>query len=331
LLIGIAVLGAIGATYAFWPRQETYAEWYRAHLTQAKGAEFRHPYFRKAYAPTSEEQAEFAKRLPPVELQDARYFQDRLFNALSIDDIALSQYANHNKQAIEELFKHIGTSENRSVFCRKLAADTAISFVSDKEIPIYFVEEMRHEYGISFRVPGKEEPSSISHVKNVAFGEIVRENSVPFSNDGFTVKPHGSPVIVVSVGKNAVQSYATPLAETLHAIISPASHNYVQHALNQLWTRNGKPTEISRAWIKDVLNEHELHEEGVVHALIDDFVEKNGAPLGFNKEEIDKYVSHGPRITGQERYAAAMREKISHFGSKGLWEAYQTRPHTLFQ
>jgi len=331
LLIGIAVLGAIGATYAFWPRQETYADWYRAHLAQAKGPEFRHPHFRKSYAPTPEEQAEFAKRLPPVELQDARYFQNRLFNELSIDDIALSQYANHNKQAIEELFKHIGIAETREVSCRKLAADTAISLVSDKEIPIYLVEEMRHEYGVSFRVPGKEEPDSISHVQNVAFGEVRSEFDVPLTEDGFSIKPRTSPVIVVSVGRNAIQSYATPLAETLHAIITPASRNYVKHELNQLWTRNGKPAEVNRAWIQDVLNEYNLHEEGVVHALIDDFVEKNGARLGFSKEEIDKYVSHGPRLTGRERNIVAMREKISSLGPKGLWEAYQTRPQTLFQ
>jgi len=342
LAAGIGAAAAGGGILLYSPSEnpppETYADWYRKHLAGAKGEEFYHPYFKKPYAPTPQETAELYSRLQEVlsisAVTGVTFTQDRKFIALHVDEAVLNDYAAKETKAIAELFAYAGIPERApKVLFKRFAPNTDLEAAVNAAVPVHLTWQNEEKITADYQAvqDGERKSIKVDRTRPQFSGETLTEFKVDPSPSGIVVRDPVPSKIFVSVGHNAVHSYTSPLAEAMHYAVKDVPLGAIRDKFIDLGNRLGAQARDGkyRPQFEKIIAEQVWADEGVVHAILDSFVEERGPALGFTAQEIVAYVDHSS--VGRLKYVPRGREKLKSIGPAKFIQCYLQNPDFILQ
>lgn len=340
-LISGAVLGTgVVGTFVYSLKEDNYADWYRKNLESSSGRRFVHPNFVSEL--TQDEQTflrnEHIKRLnqelgyTPT-IQNCSYLKEKLFTLLNIHNDIFIEYKERIKNSVSAFFAYAGIKDLiPELKFIKLDSSTEVSAPTEKTLPMHVVWKMvevdRRDCNVL--IYGKKEESGIwREFTDGDSGVIKIDYDFKFEDDEIYIENEQYIHVLTSVGNGPIYSYSTPLAESLHYAIRSVKSKYILDDMNQIWNETVRPKRMSLEQILSIRDEWLKREEGVVHAILDKFIEERRYDLGFSQNKVGKYQTHNG--LDRYKYVPKLREKLDKLGASQFLQIYMTNPRELFE
>ena len=341
IAVGALAAGGITAWLAHeQPWHVPYQLWYDKNCAERRSSgEFMHPEFREEHIPSEEMKAEFAKAFSKYQknsfakIDTINYWDGKAFTEFSGNDIAFREFEARARAATKQFFQFVGIEkELPQLAFYRLTSATPI--VKEKNALHYYVAGTMKEghiaayYGVLRS--GMKESALLVRDKGDRSGGVFKTMEtilLKANNDNFVLKDEVAPIILITAAQDAIMSYSSPPAEALHYALRSVRQNGTIEDLNTWLLSNGKQGEVEEH-IEKFGREWLHREEGVVHALLDDFLEKQQARERFSAKEMSDYIHVAPK----EPYhlVPLIRAALKTTTPAALLKEYRENPRGLF-
>jgi hypothetical protein len=322
--LGLLGLGGLGIHFL---TKRNYNEWHKQNFSRSKGVEFTHSSFLKNYTPSEQQRAflenELYKRTGrEVLVLESKFIRDKKLIALDVPERVIAEYSERSQEAIRDFFAYAGEKNVSFVTFHRLSPETNLLVPERNNIPMYLVwktfDVVKAQYEIEIR--GKRAQGEVV-VEESSVGETISSFKVHFGDEGIVLKEEKMQVPILALGFGAVATYTSPPAEALHYVLRWRRIENAVKKINEKWAAAGKPSKLEGTLLNKILEEGLIKEEGVVHGLLDQFIEERRQQLGFSNEAVHNYQKHN----SDRHYALVLciRELIRKRGPVGVLEAYK--------
>lgn len=341
LLKGIAATALAGGLAAYLaytrPWHVSYQRWYDQNLAGLKGREFTHPEFHKERIPSENDKAYFEEQFKPHKsnfemIKKVTYHEGKLFTEFPADDNVFREFESRTKKVTEKFFSSLGIRDelpklafHRFTSQMPLAKEHGV-------LHCYIVGTMKdcviaNYHGVV--KDGREGGIRLTYFESVG-GNLESIDRIMFvgKDAGFRFEEEEVRRAFIAAADNSVPSYTSVPAEALHYLIRAVRRDYGLEDLNRWWHENGKPKQVTGEQMRVFIKEWLHREEGVVHGLLDDFLEKQQAREGFREYDMKKYLHAGGNDA--YRYVPRVRAALKTTTPAALLTEYRTNPRTLF-
>jgi len=290
---------------------ESYQDWYERSFKVTAGKTFVHPAFHmNNHSPTPVEMSDLNGEIiekirmggVPYQLVWRSFTKDTRFSVLDVSDSVMREYERRSKESIREFFEFIGMgAEVPRVSFHRAGPHTELRLPNKGEVPMYFVADIadlvRGEFDLVVG-DAKEE-----HERTIIYPMLGRADSygvydLDYGDRVYKLRKFVQEPILVSPGNLAIDCYTSPPAEVLHFVLRDVRirgglkdrNDYLLRQTDAQGNVRIDDTDIYR-----IGNDWSEFEEGVVHAALDVFLERNNGRLGFPQRDIDRYFEHNPQ------------------------------------
>ncbi len=345
-MIGLASL-VIGSSAPTIPVEvQHYDHWFSQHLTTAPGIQFTHP--AKPSRPLSPPERASLEGLFREKVKD-KFGEERAFTLVEsgeeysfrhadISSKELMEYCSFVNSTVKEFLSTLGM-EPITVSCHLLSPDTLVRSPSETDIPLYLIQNyLPQQYGL-FAVEGMPKPVRLE-IKDLGASSLTSVSLSFRVSNGKPELVQRDEMLLVSFNNGSLGAISGACAEVLHYRTSPIVREQATREFEREWGRTLSPQKIRKQWndearaksmyvpdIVEIINEHIARNEGVVHALVDDFLEQHRNSLGISSDTLERYRNNRGH---QYRHVGAVRKVIASLGAPKVFSLYQHRPETLF-
>jgi len=320
------------------PKPEKYGDWYRKNLAGAKGPNFDdYGRVRQAHTPEPGETALLEQQIEQRLGRKPKIFSRKYEKAvrtvtLGIQPAVLAEYVQRSTAATQEFFAYAGIPDRApEITLELLTAETKMKPPSDDRIAMYSAWQVYDcvigRYKIE--VGGQVLDADSFAGKGMPSGLIKNNCTFDYKDDGIVFRSENNMPVLLTVGNGAPEAYTSPPAEALHFAIRRVRYQGIIDDINSWWKSSGRPPQLPGHIIDKTGQECLRREEGVVHALLDEFVEKRKDELGFTEHELRSYLEHTSRP--EYAYVLPVREKVRKLGPEKVMRIYLENHRELFK
>lgn len=319
------------------PWHVPYQRWYDKNLAGLKGQKFMHPEFHKDRTPTENDKVYFEKQFEKFHhkfeaINNVKYYEGKRFTEFPGNDSTFKEFQARARKATEQFFSYCGIkNEIPQLAFHRLTAKTPLTKEQDA-LHCYIVGTLdecviaRYE---GILKDGREGGVEIVYGESVGGHLEIKDRMMFVGKDiGFRFEEEKVLSAFIAAARDSAISYTSVSAEALHYVVRAVRRDYNIEDLNQWWHENGKPKQVTGEQMGVFSKEWLYREEGVVHALLDDFLEKQQARERFHTKEMNDYIhtNNSPPY----HYVPHIRAHLKTTTPAALLKEYRTHSRALF-
>ncbi|HIG95668.1 TPA: hypothetical protein HA249_02135 [Candidatus Woesearchaeota archaeon] len=224
-----------------------------------------------------------------------------LFLQSELSPKGVGEYADFVQQGVRTFFRWMGIEHLLpDLAFYELRSDTKLEKTTPTHLPVYVVSDCRRRTKGVYRVDAI--PNTF--VQNF-FESIPAVTWLPYyitlDNGNLGVKFNGLNPSFVSLSHGSIPAYLEPFAEVLHFVFSQATLKQLAASFDALrQKRLGTFTEDHRTKLDQEIKKRE---EGMVHGLVEHYLETHVRELGFSSADLDDYYRDSKFGRARPRYA----------------------------
>ena len=318
LALALSALGA-GCSPSVSPAQ-TPGEWYASHVSSQPTTEFSNDSFAGTgkLPPEVLDLDHFVSKLEaqlgekPI-LSGTHVEHRRVFTEATLNATAFEDYARMSRTIIDGVFSYAGIDNLKpDVRFVRLTSATVPQEANGLTFYVARSGEDRFEVVSDISYSRGKGSATLPYIQPLG-GEITTHYTWIKTLDGMRQTSKKSGPVVVSLASGASVAFSSPVSEALHFALTPVREQYMQDELHR--TNPSTRDEVL------ALMERAIHfEEGMVHSLVDTYLNKYAKALGISSKDLAKYQEH----CGEERYSlvGAFGTSIKELGPKIVMQKY---------
>ena len=305
-----------------------FSEWYHQHVHPVRAEYFPYLFFptrSPSHSATVAIEDLFRKHTPlqygsVPRVVHHSFKTELLFLQSELSPKGVGEYADFVQQGVRTFFRWMGIEHLLpDLAFYELRSDTKLEKTTPTHLPVYVVSDCRRKTRGIYRVDAI--PNTFVHD---FFESTPALTWLPYhltlDNGNFGVESMGFHPIFVSLSYGPISAYLEPFAETLHSVSVYATLKQLTISFDALrQKRLGTFTEDHRTKLDQEIKKRE---EGMVHGLVEHYLETHVRELGFSSADLDDYYRDSKFGRVQPRYALVpfVQEKLK-----------TTPPHVLVE
>lgn len=319
------------------PWRVPYQHWYDKRLRGKRGRQFTHPAFLREYDPPEKTKTLFEQQFEKMRSRfktnlSVIYHEGKRFTEFPASESVFQEFEQHARNTTQRFFSWLCIENDApSLGFNLLTPLTQLSQTPDA-LHCYVVGTL--EEGTVARYQGvftddKEGGAEISYMKRSG-GHLQNIERMFFAGKdiGFTFEREEAPQAIIAAAADPVWSYTSVPAEALHYLIRAVRRDHELEDLNAWWFQSGKPSRVSGKQMSLFAEEWIYREEGVVHALLDAFLERQQRKEKFNRSDMQDYIHVS--ATPPYHYVPRIRALLKTTTPARLLNEYRVNPRALF-
>lgn len=314
-----------------------YQRFYETHFQGQRGREFTHSEFIQETTPSDAVRASFEQQFEKMRSlfktpTPVTYFEGKRFTEFPKSETTLREFEQRTKNVTQQFFSWLGVHGElpRLEFHRL----TPLTLISKAQNVLHCYVAGIMEEGTIARyhgtfTGGKKGEATIAFMKRSS-GELKSLDQMFFiSKDvGFKFVREGARTALFAAATDPVLSYTSVPAEALHYLVLGVRRDHAIEDLNAWYKQNGKPEKVTKEQIGVFLQEWVYREEGVVHALLNTFLERQQRKEKFNREDLSSYFNMN--AFPPYHYVPRLHALLKTTTPARLLQEYRTNPRALF-
>ena len=302
----------------------------------SSGESFIHPFFKESYQPTREEQMLFAEEIrrriqSEILIKRVSFYSGKRCTVLNISESNFNEFSKRACTITEDFFKFVGALPVPQLEFIRLRPETTFE-QNSRSFQFYVIgttaEVKRAEYSLFYR---EVEKFGAVEISQKAGGFL--ENAgymVRLTQRGYQLTEQGTRFALIPLNKDSLIAYTTAPAEALHARLYTHRMKLVEEDLNNVWEKTGRPERGSSELIEKTGHYWLEREEGIVHALLDAFVEQHTQKERFSSTTLKEYL-HPFGNQREYRLIPAVRAALTTTTPTALLKEYLESPRSLYK
>lgn len=286
---------------------QNYGEWYQQNMVGRGGEWFTRDEFVKHHEPSVEDLEREEKKFreiagPNAVIIGKKDVVGKGFRTLNVSERTFEEYEIRSDKVIREFIDFVGVKGLPELEFRRFTRNTPLVELTRNKL-FYFVCDTIAENSvisiIKFLEEGVQRGATLVSGKSMG-GYVAFREGIYYEGGKFIIKSKSEGPIMVSTGISQVLSYSVPASETLHFLLHQNTLRRIEDSINKKVARIGRLISPDDPFLwEDLVQGHYL-EEGVVHAAMDIFLEKNAKREGMLQNELEELRV---KQNGSERYS----------------------------